>query len=153
MLARAKGTPIRVASKSVRCRALLEAILDHDEGFRGLMTFTLPESLWLHEHGFDDLLLAYPTTDRGALAELGRLDADGAPILMVDSVEQLDLIEAAAGARRGPVRVCIELDLSWWPLGGKAQDRGEALADPDARAGAGARGRDRRAGRGSSSPR
>ena len=47
MLARAVGKPIRVASKSVRCRPLLEAILAHDPGFRGLMTFTLPESLWL----------------------------------------------------------------------------------------------------------
>ena len=39
-------------------------MLEHDRGFRGLMTFTLPESLWLHGHGFDDLLLAYPTADR-----------------------------------------------------------------------------------------
>ena len=31
------------------------------------MTFTLPETLWLHERGFDDLLLAYPTADREAL--------------------------------------------------------------------------------------
>ena len=41
LLARAQGTPIRVASKSVRCRALLAAILERDPGFRGLMTFTL----------------------------------------------------------------------------------------------------------------
>ena len=41
-----------------------------DERFRGLMTFTLPETLWLADHGFEDLLLAYPTTDRGALEEL-----------------------------------------------------------------------------------
>ena len=64
MLARAGGKPIRVASKSVRCRPLLSAILERDPGFRGLMTFTLAESLWLHEHGFHDLLLAYPTADR-----------------------------------------------------------------------------------------
>src|SRR5215218_10486227 len=74
MLDRAAGTPIRVASKSVRCRPLLAQVLDGDPGFRGLMTFTLPESLWLHAHGFDDLLLAYPTADHGALAELGRLE-------------------------------------------------------------------------------
>src|SRR5215210_898611 len=119
MLGRARGTPLRVASKSVRCRHLLGAILDHDPGFHGLMTFTLPESLWLHEHGFDDLLLAYPTADRGALAELGRLDGEGAPILMVDSVEQLDLIEDAVGRPARPLRVCIDLDVSWWALGGR----------------------------------
>src|ERR1700730_3061865 len=51
MLGRASGKPLRVATKSVRCRALLQAILARDEGFRGLMTYTLPESLWLHEHG------------------------------------------------------------------------------------------------------
>ena len=118
MLARANGTPIRVASKSVRCRALLAAILDRD-GFRGLMTFTLPESLWLHDHGFDDLLLAYPTADRAALAVLGRVESDGAPILMVDSVEHLDLIESAAGGGARPIRVCIEVDVGWWPLGGR----------------------------------
>src|SRR4051794_3607239 len=120
MLARAEGTPIRVASKSVRCRTLLGRILERD-GFRGLMTFTLPESLWLHEHGFDDLLLAYPTADRAALALLRRVEDDGAPILMVDSVEQLDLIESAAGGGARPIRVCIEVDLSWWPLGGRVK--------------------------------
>ena len=34
------------------------------------MTFTLPETLWLAEQGFENLLLAYPTADRGALEEL-----------------------------------------------------------------------------------
>jgi D-serine deaminase-like pyridoxal phosphate-dependent protein len=127
MLRRARGTPIRVASKSIRCRSLLGAILDRGAeapaggGFRGLMTFTLPESLWLHEHGFDDLLLAYPTADRAALAVLRRIEDDGAPILMVDSVEQLDLIESAAGGGGRPIRVCIEVDMSWWPLGGRVK--------------------------------
>jgi D-serine deaminase-like pyridoxal phosphate-dependent protein len=119
MLGRARGTPIRVASKSVRCRSLLAAILD-TPGFHGLMTFTLPESLWLHGHGFHDLLLAYPSADRAALTELARLDAEGAPILMVDSVEHLDYIEAAiSGERSRPIRVCLELDTGWWPLGGR----------------------------------
>jgi D-serine deaminase-like pyridoxal phosphate-dependent protein len=84
------------------------------------MTFTLPESLWLHGHGFHDLLLAYPTAERAALVELARLDTEHPPILMVDSVEQLDYIEAAvAGTARSPIRVCLELDTGWWPLGGR----------------------------------
>jgi D-serine deaminase-like pyridoxal phosphate-dependent protein len=118
MLGRARGVPIRVASKSVRCRSLLEAI-GSVAGFQGLMTFTLPESLWLHGHGFHDLLLAYPSADRVALAELARLDAEHAPIVMVDSMDQLDFIEDAVGAAARGIRVCIELDTSWWPLGGR----------------------------------
>src|SRR5207247_1054823 len=76
MLARAAGKPIRVASKSVRCRELIGAILDRDPGFRGLMTFTLRESLFLSEHGFSNLLLAYPTTDREAIRALSVLEAE-----------------------------------------------------------------------------
>jgi D-serine deaminase-like pyridoxal phosphate-dependent protein len=118
LLGRAAGTPIRVASKSVRCRSLLAAMLE-TPGFHGLMTFTLPESLWLHGHGFDDLLLAYPTADRTALAELARIEAERPPILMVDSVDHLDYIQAAAGASGRPIRVCLELDTGWWPFGGR----------------------------------
>ena len=118
MRGRAAGKPIRVASKSVRCRPLLEAMIAR-EGFRGLMTFTLPESLWLHERGFEDLLLAYPTSHHQGLAELGRLDAERPPIVMVDSVEHLDLIDHAAGRERRPIRVCIELDVSLWLAGGR----------------------------------
>ncbi len=121
MLGRAQGTPIRVASKSVRCRSLLTTVLREREGFRGLMTFTLPESLWLHGQGFDDLVLAYPTADRRALSRLASLDGDGAPIVMVDSVEHLEFIESAAGPGGGRVRVCIDVDVSWWPLGGRVK--------------------------------
>ena len=119
LLSRAQGTPIRVASKSVRCRPLLAAMLDRDPGFRGLMTFTLSESLWLHEHGFDDLLLAYPSADRGALGELARIESERPPIVMVDSAEHLDYIDAATESAQRPIRVCIELDVGWWPLGGR----------------------------------
>jgi D-serine deaminase-like pyridoxal phosphate-dependent protein len=120
MLGRARGRSLRVASKSVRCRALLTAILAR-HGFRGLMTFTLPESLWLYDQGFDDLLLAYPTTDRRALERLSLLDPRRAPIVMVDSVEHLDLIESAVGDGHKPIRVCIELDVGYWPAGGRVK--------------------------------
>jgi D-serine deaminase-like pyridoxal phosphate-dependent protein len=116
MLGRARGKPIRVATKSLRCRSLTQAILERD-GFQGLMTFTLAEALWLQEHGLRDLLMAYPTADRAALERLGRLDPEQAPILMVDSGAHLDLIESAVGGR--PVRVCIELDVGYWALGGR----------------------------------
>jgi D-serine deaminase-like pyridoxal phosphate-dependent protein len=124
MLERAAGKPIRVASKSLRCRALLERILSSDERFRGLMTFTLPETLWLAEQGFEDLLLAYPTADMGALEELALRSAAypaGAPIVMVDCVEHLDAIGSLLGAGAAPTRVCIDVDASWWALGGRVK--------------------------------
>jgi D-serine deaminase-like pyridoxal phosphate-dependent protein len=122
MLARAGTKSIRVASKSVRCRALLERILGRDGRFAGLMTFTLPETLWLAEAGFEDLLLAYPTADTGALEELALrsvANPAGAPIVMVDCVEHLDAIESVLGAGAAPVRVCIDLDAGWWAMGGR----------------------------------
>jgi D-serine deaminase-like pyridoxal phosphate-dependent protein len=122
VLERAADKPVRVASKSIRCRALLEAILGRDERFAGLMTYTLPETLWLAEQGFEDLLLAYPTADSGALGELALrsvANPGGAPIVMVDCAEHLDAIEAVLGAGAAPVRVCIDVDASWWALGGR----------------------------------
>ena len=120
MLRRAGGKPIRVATKSLRCRPLTASALSHDAGFRGLMTFTLAETLWLWELGFDDLLLAYPTTDRQELARLAAIDAPGRPVVMVDSVEHLELIEAAAGGGL-PIRVCIEIDTAYWTAGGRVK--------------------------------
>jgi D-serine deaminase-like pyridoxal phosphate-dependent protein len=124
MLARAAGKPVRVASKSIRCRALLEAILDRDERFGGLMTFTLPETLWLAELGFENLLLAYPTADVEALEELALRSAAnpaGAPIVMVDCAEHLDMIESVLGSGAPPMRVCLDVDASWWWLGGRVK--------------------------------
>ncbi len=124
MLGRAGGKPIRVASKSLRCRALQERILRSDPGFAGLMTFTLPETLWLAEQGFENLLLAYPTADVEALGELALrsvANPEGAPIVMVDCAEHLDAIESVLGAGAAPVRVCIDIDASWWPLGGRVK--------------------------------
>jgi D-serine deaminase-like pyridoxal phosphate-dependent protein len=122
MLERAGGKPIRVASKSIRCRALLETILRRDPGFAGVMTYTLPETLWLAEQGFEDLLLAYPTADAGALRELALRAAanpGAAPVVMVDCVRHLETIESVLGTGAAPVRVCIDVDAGWWALGGR----------------------------------
>ncbi len=122
MLGRAGGKPIRVASKSVRCRGVLERIFGRDERYAGLMTFTLPETLWLAECGFENLLLAYPTADTAALGELALRSVASpaeAPIVMVDCGEHLDAIESVLGADAAPVRVCIDLDGGWWAMGGR----------------------------------
>ncbi|OPF80016.1 alanine racemase [Streptomyces antioxidans] len=127
LVRRAGGKPIRVASKSVRCRALLERALACD-GFAGVMSFTLPESLWLAREGFGDVLLAYPSADRDGFATLtGDPKLAGAVTVMVDDPSQLDLIDSVrAGTEE--VRVCLELDTSLRMLGG--QVRVGALRSP-----------------------
>jgi len=122
MLRRAAGKPIRVASKSVRCRALLRRVFEQSAGFRGLLNLTLPEALWLYELGWRDLLVAYPWTGTDALRELAACtatDPDGAPAVMVDCVEHLELIERAVAQGAPPIRVCLDLDVGYWPLGGR----------------------------------
>jgi D-serine deaminase-like pyridoxal phosphate-dependent protein len=110
---RAGGTPIRVASKSLRCRWALDRALD-SSACRGIMAFTLPEALWLAELGYDDLLVAYPTVDRAALRRL--CEDEGARdriTIMVDHADQLDVVDAVVPPRRrGEVRVCLDLDAS-----------------------------------------
>ena len=124
LLDRAGRKPIRVATKSLRCRALIEEILGRDARFSGLMTYTLPETLWLAEHGHEDLLLAYPTADTSALRELAlrsAADPERAPLVMIDCVEHLEAIEEVLGADAPPIRVCIDIDASWWALGGRVK--------------------------------
>ncbi|MGA4847800.1 amino acid deaminase/aldolase [Streptomyces sp. G5(2025)] len=121
LVRRAGGKPIRVASKSVRCRALLERVLAR-EGFAGVMSFTLAESLWLARSGFDDVLLAYPSADRAGFAELTAAPKLAAAVtVMVDDPAQLRLIDEARDGGSEEVRVCLELDTSFRPLRGKVR--------------------------------
>lgn len=121
LVRRAGGKPIRVASKSVRCRALLERVLARD-GFAGLMSFTLAESLWLARSGFDDVLLAYPSADRAGFAELTADPKLASTVtVMIDDPAQLRLIDEARDGGREEVRVCLELDTAYKILGGRVR--------------------------------
>jgi D-serine deaminase-like pyridoxal phosphate-dependent protein len=116
---RANGKPIRVASKSVRCRAMIGRALARP-GWHGVMAYTLAEAIWLVRSGVtDDVLLGYPTVDRSALAELAK-DAElaAAITLMVDHPTHLDLVDQVYPPGNRPnLRLCLELDASWRPAG------------------------------------
>ena len=141
MLRRAGGTSIRIASKSVRVRGVIDAVLALP-GYSGVLAYTLLEALWLAEgdaehEGITDVVVGYPSVDRAAFRRLA-LD----PLLasrvtvMIDSVEQLDYIDAviSPGAREC-IRVCLELDASWNPrvLGHLGTYRSPVFSVDDAR--------------------
>lgn len=125
MLRRTGGTPelpgktIRVASKSVRVRSVLDAVLALP-GYAGVLAYTLPEALWLAEGDAEhapiaDVVVGYPTADRAAIARLAASPELASRVtLMVDSVAHLDLIDAVVPPiERETIRLCLELDASW----------------------------------------
>jgi D-serine deaminase-like pyridoxal phosphate-dependent protein len=121
--ARAGGKPMRLASKSLRCRALQQQALAR-AGFVGTLAFTLPEALWLAEQGSDDILVAYPTADQAALRALAERSQSSAEriTVMIDSAEQLAPLQQAIGpAQARSLRVCIDVDAGWRTLGGRVR--------------------------------
>ncbi|KRF37705.1 alanine racemase [Nocardioides sp. Soil805] len=108
---RAAGKPVRVASKSLRVPGLVARALAHD-GFSGVLAYTLAEALHLHDTGIsDDVVVAYPSVDQGALARLvGSPDAAAAITIMVDDVAHLDAVDAVRRGAGVDVRVAIDVD-------------------------------------------
>nr|WP_246846657.1 alanine racemase [Humibacter ginsenosidimutans] len=125
MLSRADGKPIRVASKSVRVRAVVEAALALP-GYHGVLAYSLDEALWLAQgdadHApIDDIVLGYPTANRAAIRRLATSPELASRVtLMVDSVAHLDLIDGVvAPGERESIRVALELDASWFGPAGR----------------------------------
>ncbi|USQ76221.1 alanine racemase [Ornithinimicrobium cryptoxanthini] len=131
LVRRAGGTPIRVASKSLRVRSLIQAALDKP-GFAGVMAYAVREALWLArpsagagagtagagaaraqtgDAGIEDVFVAYPTVDTAAVREITADPVVASRItLTIDSMEHLDLLASAAGEH--PLRVALDVDSS-----------------------------------------
>jgi D-serine deaminase-like pyridoxal phosphate-dependent protein len=109
----AGGKPVRVATKSLRCVALLRRVLARSPGFAGLMAWAIPEAAFLCQQGFDDILVAYPSAQPGELRLAAELVASGKQVCVtVDSPAHLDVAAAAAAALNVRLPVCLDLDVS-----------------------------------------
>lgn len=110
---RRSGTlPVRVASKSIRCRDVLRYILDHD-GFHGVLCYTGHEAAHLAADGFDDLLVAYPAVNSAELTTVCDAIETGTRItLVVDDDSHIERIADSVTERSIDVPVCIDLDMS-----------------------------------------
>jgi D-serine deaminase-like pyridoxal phosphate-dependent protein len=108
---RARGKPLRVATKSLRVRTLVDRVLARP-GFEGALAYTLPEALWLAEE-HNGIVVGYPTADRGALRALAADERAAQRVaIMVDSTDHLDFVESVVGPDGPPIRVCLDLDAS-----------------------------------------
>ncbi|MFI2753133.1 amino acid deaminase/aldolase [Cellulomonas sp. P22] len=112
LVRRAAGVPVRVASKSVRVRHVLESVLALP-GFAGVMAYSAREALWLVHEGVQDVLVGYPTVDEEALLALASDPvAARAVTLMVDDLAQVDLAQRAAASGGHRLRLCLDVDAS-----------------------------------------
>ncbi len=112
LVRRAGGLPIRVASKSVRVRGLVDRVLGRP-GFRGVLAYHLAEANWLADTGIDDVVVGYPCADRRAWSDLvGDERRRRAVTVMVDSVAHLDWVDALLGPGHPTVQVCLDVDAS-----------------------------------------
>jgi D-serine deaminase-like pyridoxal phosphate-dependent protein len=109
LVRRAGGKPVRIASKSVRCRWVLDRALALP-GVHGVMAYSLREAIWLVRNGVPDVLMGYPSVDRAALAELTDPELAAAITLMIDDEAQVRL--AGECAPSTSVRVCLDVDAS-----------------------------------------
>lgn len=114
---RAGDLPVRVASKSIRCRAVLQYILEQ-EGFRGIMCYTGHEAAHLVADGFEDLLVAYPVWHTEEIeAVCDAIDGGTRVVLTVDSSDHVDRIATVATEHGVEVPLCLDVDMSTTHLG------------------------------------
>ena len=112
LVRRAGGLPVRVASKSVRCRTLLDRVLARP-GFAGVMAYAVPEAVWLVGAGVRDVFVAYPSVDEAALRAVATDDLLRAEVTVtVDSVEHVRWLRDTLGADVAGLGVALDCDAS-----------------------------------------
>lgn len=124
-IAEAHGKLLRPASKSIRVPALIRRVFEvGGRSLRGLLCYAVAEAALLATEGFDDLVIAYPTVQQSDLALAWDMTQRGTNLtLMADAPVHIamladfwrDRAPAATGAQ--PLRVCIDLDMSYRPGG------------------------------------
>ncbi len=129
---RAANKHLRIASKSVRCVALLKHIMGLDDVFRGVMGFKVDEAAHLVAAGFDDVFVAYPSMaerDAETLASLAPRVS-----IAVDDAEHVARHGRAGAAAGVEIPLVIDVDMSLRWLGDRVHlgVRRSPIADVDA---------------------
>ena len=113
------GKRLRIATKSLRCPALLERLRGAFPGaLSGLMTYSAAESAMLAAAGWRDLLLAYPTARDGDADLIAAANRDGSCAVVIDDPAHATVLARAALRAGVVIPVVIEVDLGYRPVRG-----------------------------------
>jgi D-serine deaminase-like pyridoxal phosphate-dependent protein len=140
--ARAAQKRMRLASKSLRCPAIVRRVAElGGEVVNGLMTYNAAETAFYAGEGAGlagpvarDLLLAYPTVRARDCQLLAQANRTARAATVVDDVAQLAPLAAAARAFGVTIPIVVDVDMSWRPLSGALHlgVRRSPLREPDA---------------------
>jgi D-serine deaminase-like pyridoxal phosphate-dependent protein len=113
------GKTIRVASKSVRCIALIRRIFEKGKGsFKGILAFTMEEAAFLIQNGFDDIVVAYPAVGDHDLKLFAETVAAGADVcMMIDGMTHAGAVSRTGKEYGLTLPVCLDVDMSFSPVG------------------------------------
>ncbi len=115
---RAAGKRLRIATKSVRCPALMRRIAERaGDVVIGYMTASAAETAFYASEGIRDLVLAYPTMQASDAAHLARANRTASAATVVDDAAQLAPLSEAATREGTVIPVVIDVDMSWRPAG------------------------------------
>ena len=113
ILKRSGNSPIRIASKSIRCAHILDYILKSNKQFQGIMSFSGAEAVYLSKKGFDDILIAYPVIHGAEISEICSELKKGKYInLMVDKLDHIKLINEIGKQNQVKIPICVDIDMS-----------------------------------------
>ncbi len=101
---------IRIGTKSIRCRGVLDLLLKWNPTNEGAMTISACEAIWLAKLGYRNLVVGYPCVNINEIKDVLELIRQGSSItLMADSKEHLELYQRLAN--QAGVRLSIWLDV------------------------------------------
>ena len=104
---------VRIATKSIRSVEVLRYLQQQLTNCSGFMTFTAAETLYLLEQGLDHLLLGYPSFEHQPLYDIAHYVAQGRDVtFMVDSVDQVKLLQKVAHQTSTDFQICIDINVS-----------------------------------------
>ncbi|RMF15755.1 MAG: amino acid deaminase/aldolase [Gammaproteobacteria bacterium] len=118
LVLQAGGKPLRLVTKSIRCREVLAHCLHYlGHHCAGLMAYHPAEAAWLSGCFNQSILIAYPSLNRRALSQALQAVGQGADItFMVDSAAHLQALASQRPDDALTIKVAIDLDLSsHWP--------------------------------------
>ncbi len=114
VLQRSNPKNIRIGTKSVRCRQVIDRILGSSKRYQGLLTYCAAESIWLAEMGYKDIVIAYPVVDKSYIDVICKTNKQmDAPITcMIDSIEHIELLNRIAEKNDTVLPICLDIDMS-----------------------------------------